>query len=238
MLRRFLASLTLSLLTIACYAADVRTVAVEGHASVTAAPNIARLNMAVEARNLSLSYVQKRLADVAEDFLKLCGKLGIEARHVRTSGATIRPEYRWDQETESRRLINYVGARQFEVELRELDKLGQLIEGAVEAGVNQMSPPALDTSLRRELYRDALALAANDARENATVLVETLGASLGPIVEMNAVESRPPPVPRMRLEAAAMAADAGPEATYNTGDIEFEARVTAVFEIVESVAGP
>ena len=114
----------------------------------------------------------------------------------------MQPDYRWNQVKEQQELIGYIAQRTIEVELRDLDKLGELIEGAVKAGVNQLQPPILDSSKRRDAHREALSLAAADARANAATLAAALGAKLGKVVTINAVEGGPPmPQPMMRMQA-------------------------------------
>jgi uncharacterized protein YggE len=116
------------------------------------------------------------------------------------------------------------------VEVDDLDKLGKLVEGAVAAGVNQVSPPQLDSSRRDALHREALAMAAKDARANADVLAKTLGAKLGDPISI--ADSRPapqPPVPYARMATAAMESDSA--ATYSAGDLRFSATVTVVFDL-------
>src|SRR5690606_41228399 len=63
--------------------------------------------------------------------------------------------------------------------LRDLDKLGPLLERAFDLGINQVSEPQLDSSRRRELEREALAKAVEDARLNAQAVARAAGARLG-----------------------------------------------------------
>ena len=53
------------------------------------------------------------------------------------------------------------------IRLHDLDKVSQVIEGAVEAGVNQVSPPPLSSRRARDAFRDALQKAPEDATQNA-----------------------------------------------------------------------
>ena len=70
-------------------------------------------------------------------------------------------------------------SRQVEVELRDLEKLGQLLERSIDLGVNQVGDPRLDSSKRQDLEREALAKAVADARLNAEAVAKAAGARLG-----------------------------------------------------------
>ena len=158
-------------------------------------------------------------------------ELDIERNKVDTTGATVRPDYRWNRQTELQELRGYIAERQMNVRVDDLDILGELIEGAVAAGVNQVSPPQLDSSKREALHREALAKAAIDARANAKVLAETLGAKLGDPVSISDGSVTPrPPVPQARMAAAVMESDSA--ATYNASDLTFFATVAVVFALV------
>jgi uncharacterized protein YggE len=170
--------------------------------------------------------------DTSTHVVQLLDKLEVERKHVNTTGASVRPEYRWNKESQQQNLIGYIAERTIKVELKDLTKLGDLIEGSVTAGVNQIQPPTLDSSKRREVHRESLALAADDARANARTLAEALDAKLGKALEINAAEYSPQPAPMLRMQAdASMAESAGQ--SYNAGEIRFDARVNVVFELVD-----
>jgi len=229
MLRRQLPFLLL--FASACTMAEdaARIVSVTGTGQASAVPDRATVQMSIVSRAKELDVAQARAAKVTTAVLKLTDKLDIKRNKVDTTGATVRPDYRWNRQTEEQELRGYIAERQLNVRVDDLDELGKLVEGAVAAGVNQVSTPRLESSRRQAVRREALAIAAKDARANAMVLAETLGATLGKPISIHdgSAPSRPP-VPLQRM-AAAMESDAA--ATYNAGDLTFTATVTVVFEI-------
>lgn len=213
-------------------AAFDRTVAVSGSAFVTVEPDIARINMSIVERDLSLRAAQQAAGTATNNVLALLKKLGIELKHINTTGAMIRPDYRWNRETEEQELLGYVVERNIAVELHDLDKLGPLIEQVTEAGVNQLSPPQLDSSKRRDAYRDALAKAFKDAYANAETLAGAAGEELGAVLSINSSSTPIMPMPRMRVQSAALSADAsGGAESYVAGEIRFDAQVSVVYAL-------
>jgi uncharacterized protein YggE len=208
----------------------LRTITVSGAGEASIAPDMARLNMSVIERADTTAAVQQQTAGVTNAVLKLLDQLGIDRKQINTTGASVRPDYRWNRTTEQQELRGYIGERRIEVELRDLDKLAQLIEGAIKAGVNNVSPPALDTTVRRETHRQALAAAVDDARANAAALADSLGVQLGAVVTVNAAGTTPPPMPMMRAAVMADSAESASQ-SYNAGNIKFNANVTVSFEI-------
>ena len=210
-----------------------RTITVSGTGAAEVAPDKALLRMSIVAREPTLAAAQKNAAAVAAEVLKVTDRLKIDRDDVDTTGASVRPDYRWNRQREEQELRGYIAERQMVVELTDLDKLGELVEAAVGTGVNQVSPPQLDSSERRATYREALDAAARDARANAEQLAESLGAKLGRVLHVD-TGGQHTPVPMPRGRVMAMAADSAEAAeTYNAADLSFTANVSVVFELVD-----
>ncbi len=210
-----------------------RSISVSGTATVDATPDIARLSLAVQRRDPSMQVARDATVKVSKAFLALCAKLGIKESKIRTSGLTIQPEYRWDDKENKQVFLGYFVQRQLQVEINDLDKLGNVIEGAIDAGVNEVSPPQLDSSKARDLNRDALAAATADAKANAERIATSLGVRLGPVRTVVAGGAAPPPRPMQEVGLASMAKmDAGAGANYVPGQISFDGRVDATFDVL------
>jgi len=229
----------LFLLAVSClsFAEDdggTRTITVNGQGFATIAPDMARLSLSVVERDPSLSVAQRAAADVTARVLALLDGLGVGQQHIDTTGATVQPNYRWNRETSEQELIGYIAERRIDIEIHDLEVLGKIVEGSVKAGVNRVSPPMLDSTERRKVYREALARAAADARDNAEVLADSLGVTLGAVIRIDAAgRPRPEPLRRMQQEGVAMLSantEAAP-ATYNAGEIRFDAVISAVFAL-------
>jgi len=208
----------------------LNTVSVGGKGFVMVTPDQADVRMSITLQRADLKEAQAEVATIANRFLELADKLDIDKKDIQTTGANVRPEYRWNKNRNQQELIGYRVDRQLLVQLKDLDKLGALLESSVKAGINQVSPPVLKSSRERDAYREALALAAKDARANAETLATALDARLGDVVQINSQQVQPGPRPMMRMEAA-MADSGGPEASYNAGDIRLNATVSASFAL-------
>lgn len=206
-----------------------RTIAVDGRASIDVEPDSATLRFGVQSRQPDLDAARERVIEVSRAFLAVAEDLNIDRDQIQTTSLNIRPEYRWDREDNSQKLLGYLVQRDIVVELGNLAKLGDVMEQAVDAGVNQVQPPELKHSNERELRRRALAAATRDARANARAIAETLDVGLGSVVTVSSQQSISPrpPMPMMAMREASVS---GAE-TYVSGQIQIEASVSAVFEI-------
>lgn len=209
---------------------DVRVVTVSGEGEVSVTPEIATVRFGIEARDRELSRAQARAGEVVGAVLDLAESLDIPGSRVQSTQVHVRPEFEWNDGRQSFR--GYLVQRDITVELRDLEKLGPLLERAMAAGVNTVSPPELGVKNPRELHREALQRAAADAKANAQALAKTLGAALGPVQRIHAIESAPPvPLAEARMMRMSAADSGAAEQTYETGRITVRASVQAAFEL-------
>ena len=234
---RKLISIILVLATGVVFAADdpARSISVSGTGSVELSPDKATLVLSIVAREADVQTAQSKAAEVTAKVLALADDLNIERNLVDTTSASVRPDYRWNRDSEEQELRGYIAERQMRIEVRELEQLGVVIERAVKAGVNQVMPPQLDSSNRRDAYRDALDKAALDAKETAARLAASLGLKLGSAIRVDAGSNIRPPVPMFggRQVAMAMSDEAAAPETYNAADMKVSATISVVFELVD-----
>ncbi len=229
---RYLLAIVLLMAGFAALAEEpVRMITVSGSGRADVEPDHAIIRMSVIAREPTLDAAQREVATATDRVLKMTDRMRIDRDNVDTTGASVRPDYRWNRQREEQELRGYIAERQITVKLEDLDELGALVEGAVKAGVNQVSPPQLDSSKRREAYRRALQAAAEDARANALRLARSLDAKLGEVISVHSGGHMPqPPRPRP-AEVRMMAAEVDAAQTYNPADLSFNATVMVVFAI-------
>ena len=233
------ASLTSLLLfqPIAASAAEAdhpRTIAVSGQGEIQAEPDRALVTLGVEARKPKLEEARAEVAKTVDSVLKLTRELKIDQKYVRTTRVNVQPEYNWDNNARERHLIGYYVSRQIEVDLRDLEKLGQLLERSFDLGVNQVGDPRLDSSKRRDLEREALAKAVEDAHLNAQAVAKAAGARLGPPRTIAANSGfTPPPMPMMMRNKATMAEGVSDSAqSYQSGQMAFNGTVQVEYDLI------
>lgn len=209
------------------------TIAVSGHGEVTTLPDRARLALAVDALNVEIKSAEAEVNRVVRAYLDAIKPLGLKPEDVATSGASLQPEYVWDEKARQQKLVGYRARRDIQIVARHLDQLGELILRATQAGMNHVSPPTLESSKADALGREALARAAQDAQARAAALAQALDIKLGGARRVREAGGSPPPVPykvmAMRAEAAY---DGGnQEMGLSTGEIRISADVQVEFDI-------
>jgi uncharacterized protein YggE len=227
--------LVLALAPLAVQAADERprTVNVSGSGEVAAEPDLAHVTLGVEARKPTMADARAEVARTVDRVLALTRDLRIDPKYVNATRVQVQPEYSWNEKDRKQVLLGYIVSRQVQVELRDLEQLGPLLERAVDAGVNQVNDPMLDSSKRKALEREAMTKAVQDARLNAETLARAAGVKLGPVRTLNGSSSSPPmPMYRRGAMMMADAAAAPPAETYQPGEMKFSAAVNIEYDLL------
>lgn len=213
-------------------------VTVTGTGRVTALPDQATVQLGVQARHEVLATARAEVTRRSNAVLAHLASLGVDERHINATHINAQPQYHWDKQRETQVLTGYSVQRSIDLALMDLSLLPTVIEGSADAGANRISPPRLSHSNEAALRRDALRLATENARSNALAIAETLGSTLGPVSDISTTgSSRPIPVAKdMLMRASVESADSS--AGYIPGDMVFEARVTATFNLSTADSDP
>lgn len=214
-------------------------VQVKGEGEAFVAPDRARLSMAIEARHVDLAAAEKKVNDSTRAALAELKGLGIRDEDISTASYSVNPEYDWVNNQQKFR--GYLARREVNVTVKKLDQIGDVILKLTKAGVNQISPPTLESSKIKDAERGALAAAMDDAVGQARVVAESLTLRLGPARTVNATgEAMQPPMPMPRVAMAMKTMDAAPEMSgneqvgFSAGLIRATATVTAEFELLSA----
>jgi len=216
-------------------APDRRSVSVSGQGEVSVKPDRARLSVAVDQFASEPRPAETEANKVVRAYLAELKTLGIADKHISTAGIALNPEYVWDEKLRQNRITGYRARRDIQIMVENLDKLGDLILAATRVGINQVSPPALESSKGKALARDALAAAAEDARAKAQLLADTLGVKLGAVRIISANDGGfPQPVMAKAMAMRAdMAQDSGnAQMGFEAGEIKVTANVQAQFDLI------
>jgi len=216
-------------------AVETRTLTVSGSGEVHATPDRATVTLGIQAREPTLESARATANRVVTTLLKSARDLGIADAQIRSTRLGVSPEYNYNDAKHGHPVVAYTVQRQVIIDLRDIDRLGELLERGISAGANLAGEPVLDSSHRADLEREALAKAVADARANAQVLAGALEASVGAprsVSTGNPEAGRPFVQPMAMLRAAAAPA---PE-TYQSGELSFTSSVTVTFDLVPRAA--
>ncbi|HYZ25390.1 MAG TPA: SIMPL domain-containing protein [Geminicoccaceae bacterium] len=154
---------------------------------------------------------------------------GLAEEDIQTSQFSVMPLYeqrRPDPETiEPPRIIGYQVSNQVTARVRDLDRLGAVLDALVSAGANSIDGPSFEIADPEPLLEQARDAAVADALAKAKRYAAAAGVKLGKIVSIEEGGSYAPPRPMMRAEAMDSAVPIAP------GQTELSAAVAITFVI-------
>ncbi|MFP4227299.1 MAG: SIMPL domain-containing protein [Salinivenus sp.] len=239
--RRFFGFLLPSLLLLAAplqaqdQEAPQRTVRVSGEGTVSASPDQATVRFGIVTRDDEPEVARSQNAEASKSVLNTVRELGVPEDDIRMQTLRLAPRREYNRKTKTQEEKGYEANRQVVVELDSLDLLPQLVAQVVERGANRLEGVDYDLSDRAAARNDALRQAAQNAREKAQLLAETLDARLGDVQEINEQNfsfDRPTPRVQMEFARAAQADSEGEPDAFAAGQIEVSADVQVVYELV------
>ena len=210
--------------------AQSSSVTVEGNAQISVAPDRAGLNLSVELDGRDLSAMTKRVAEATNAFLKLTDDLNIKRNDVMTSGVNINPRYRYENKTGRRIFDGYNISRSIQVDLKDINQLGSIIERSTVQGINNIAAPIFRASQEDQIIQNLHTLAVQDAIKRAEALIEPLNASVGKALKIDASSIQSISPPMMEMRALDMNSSLA-EQSYSVGQISYSQSVLATFEI-------
>lgn len=160
-------------------------VSVFGSAGVVAAPDLARLRVAIAQTRPRPGDAFEATRTGVNQVREVLRRHEIPDTAVFTSRLDLRSSWNYDNE---RKLLGYECTASFVIELRALDILEALLVDVVEAGANQVDDVEFDVSSRKDLRAQARRAAVAAAREKAELYAEAAGARLGPVIHIQDVD--------------------------------------------------
>lgn len=205
-------------------------IVVQGQGSVEQAPDMATITLGSQFAAKQADDALDQVSEATATVLATLADLGVEAKDVQTSGLYLNPV--WDDSYNrhgGRNIRGYSAGNTVHIRVRDLDKLGGLLDQVVEDGANTFNGLSFGLQDSTDAKNEARRRAVADARAKAELYAEAAGVSLGKIIELtDGVTSSPQP---MFMERSAMVmSDAVPIAE---GEVSTSARVTITFEIAE-----
>lgn len=206
-----------------------RVITVSATGNVEAVPDIAHVSSGVsteaktarEALTANTETMAKVIAGLKEN--------GIEAKDIRTSNFTINPQMDYTGDGKPPVLRGYRVDNAVTVTVRDIRKLGDLLDQIVTIGANQAGQLSFEVSKAEELKDEARKTAVANAQRRAKLLAEATGAELGKVVHISEDVSYSGPQPVM-YEARALKSAAAP-VPIEQGSQQLEARVTIIWEL-------
>jgi uncharacterized protein len=198
----FAAVFVLALLLSACQPTTVnqaapvpqRTLSVSGTGTAYLSPDIAYLYLGVHTEKLAAAEAVAENNTQTQKVIQALQDFGTDAKDIRTTNFSIWPMDKYDPATnQPSGEKTYVVDNTVYVTLRDIDKLGDLLDTIVTAGANTVNSIQFDVADKDAALKDARAEAVKDANAKAQELAGTAGVELGELQSVSFIDNQPVP---------------------------------------------
>lgn len=203
-----------------------RSITVSATGTVNATPDMARVQTGVITE---ADTAAQALAGNSQAMAKLIGGLkesAIEARDIQTAAFRVEPRYTNPRDGQAPEINGYRVVNEVNVVVRDVPKLGTILDALVRLGANQMNGLSFDVSKAETLKDDARKEAIANALRRAKLLAAAAGAEVGDVISISedVVHGGPRPYAMARAAKADMVPIEG-------GSETLEARVTVTWAL-------
>lgn len=209
-------------------------IAVSGEGTTTSAPDMAILNLTVLRDATTAREAMTANNEAMAKVLEAMKKSGVEDRDLQTSGVNIQPRYIYPDDKNGLKepqISGYTVSNSLTVRVRDLSKVGNVLDESVTLGVNQGGDLTFVNDNPAATINEARKRAVTDAMAKAKTLADAAGVGLGRVIEINEQNRSPMPMPiarQVKMMAAAAPQDSVPVAA---GENSYNVTVNVVFEI-------
>ena len=197
-----------------------------GEGSVSAAPDHARISSGVTSRAKTAKEASDANAKAMAAVLAALQSAGIDQKDIQTSRFSVQPVYTSPEPNMEQRLTGFSVSNQVSVTIRQIDKVGDILDRLVTAGATDAGNVEFlhtDSSKTLDKAREA---AMADARRKAELYAHAAGLTLGSVAWVTEDSSAPLFAAKVAMRAAMPGA-----APIATGEDTLQVRITVGYEI-------
>jgi uncharacterized protein len=162
-----------------------RFVSVSATGSVVAVPDTAYITAGVLTEADTAREALNRNNVATAKLIDGLKAAGVAPKDIQTSQLSVSPRYTQPKEGRPATVSGYTVSNQVRITVRDVKRLGEVLDQAITLGANQMHGISFEVSTAEQLKDDARKLAMQNARRRAEVYATAAGAQLGPVLRIS-----------------------------------------------------
>lgn len=214
-----------------------RSFSVTAEASEYVTPDVANISLSTEVRAPTAGEVQEMGSKVINDAVAAIKELEIEEENIKTDGYDIRPEYKYNDETNESEIYAYKMNVTIDVKTTKIDKVSDILDAATDANINRVNSVHFSIEDLEQVQHELKLQAIKNAKDRAQEQADTAGLKLGRVLNVYESNSGRGPVHDEYTKAGSMemdimqAEEAPSSISINPGQNEITVNVTVEYEV-------
>ena len=162
----------------------MRTVSVSATGEVVADTDVAQISTGVVTEADTAKEALSRNNTVMTKLVDGLKTAGIAARDIQTTTLNVEPRYTQPKDGRPATINGYRVVNQVRLIVRDVKRLGDILDQAIALGANQINSIGFDVSNAEALRDQARKQAMENARRRAELYAQAAGAQLGPVLQI------------------------------------------------------
>lgn len=200
------------------------TISFSGEGKVKAVPDTARFEAGLVTEGKDSITVQNENSEKINKVIKYLKGRGIAGTDIKTSQYNLSPKY--DYVKGKTILSGYILNQSLTVTVRDIDKVGEFLDGAVSNGANQINSVSMFVDKPEELKTKAREAAVEAARTKAAFTASTAGFKLGRLIGFSESTGEEPRIFYEALGKGGGAAPSSPQIEPGSQEIAITVNLT------------
>ena len=179
-----------SVLPVAPWAANAdeapkRSISLTATGTIKTSPDIVDISTGVTSQAGSAKEALAKNSAAMTEVVAALKAEGIDPKDIKTTNFTVQPLYEERKDGRSPNIVGYQVTNSVHLTVRDIAKLGQILDKVVSLGANDVSSIEFRVAEPEALKDEARKLAMRNAIANAKLLAEAAGARLGKVLTIN-----------------------------------------------------
>jgi hypothetical protein len=212
-------------------AGQARTLTVSAVGTVTLAPDIAYVFIGVQTDNADIGQAVSSNNTLAQAVVAALQNNGVDAKDIQTSNFSVYTNQNFDKLTGQQISgVSFTVNNTVSVTVRDLGKLGSLLDAAIKAGANNINSVSFDVADKTAAMAQARQKAMDGAKSLGAEIAKTASLNLGAIQTISYGENGVTPFYGYGMGGGGnVAAPAAQAAPISPGQIQLTATVTVTY---------
>jgi uncharacterized protein YggE len=207
---------------------DGTLLSVSAQAEARRVPDVATVSTGVVTRAADANAAMRANAEQMDKVMIAIRAAGIAERDTQTTGVNLNPDYRYE-ENKAPIITGYQASNTVNIKVRDLSKLGKVLDALVASGANQVNGPNFEIDEPEAAYDEARQAALKKAQTRAEMYAKALGVKVRRIVSISEGAGFRPPVPMPMVAMARGKAES--DTAISPGETALSANLDVVFEL-------
>lgn len=205
----------------------ISTLSLTGQGVVTAKPDVATVQVGVEVIRKTAKEAIAENSTLLGAALKAAKDSGIEPRDLQTAGLSLSPDTVRPDKNQPVRIVGYQANNMLSIRVRDIEKLGGLLDRLIVAGANDIQGIRFSIDNRAPLIEEARKLAIKDVLRKANIYAEAANLRIVRILSISeSGVNFPQPIMLQR-----QAAPGRPDVPVEAGELAVTVQVNMSFEV-------